>query len=159
MSFASDNDLSRLSAAVTSAVAVDGVQTPLTAQQWTLLAPYLLPVNLAAGEVLFAQGAEDRSLYFIESGSFSVHYQDSKERIRLAMVGPGAIVGEGAFFAHRPRRATVQAASAGRLWCLTAMRFAELGNRLPALALNVAMMAGQVLARRAVDRSRRVAST
>lgn len=159
MSLDPNNDLSRLSEAVASAVAVDGIQTPLTAPQWALLAPYLLPVNLAAGEVLFAQGTEDRNLYLVESGSFSVHYQDSKERIRLAMVGPGAVLGEGAFFAHRPRRATVQAAAAGRLWCLTAMRFAELGNRQPALALSVAMMAGQVLARRAVDRSRRVAST
>ena len=61
------------------------------------------------------------------------------------------ILGEGAFFAHRARHATVQAAAPGRLWCLTAMRFAELSNRQPGVALALVMAAGQVLARRAVD--------
>src|SRR2546429_9874061 len=35
----------------------------------------------------------------------------------------------------RSRHATVQAAAPGRLWCLTAMRFAELSNRQPGVAL------------------------
>jgi hypothetical protein len=33
----------------------------------------------------------------VESGTLSVHYQDEKERLRLAVVGPGSVVGEGAF--------------------------------------------------------------
>ncbi|WP_280191703.1 Crp/Fnr family transcriptional regulator [Delftia sp. PS-11] len=155
----SPHDLSALIQATASAVAVDGVQNPLNAEQWSLLAPYLVPVALAAGEQLFAEGSLDRNLYFVESGSLSVHYQDAKERIRLAIVGPGSLLGEGAFFANRPRRATVQAAAAGRLWCLTALRFAELSNRQPAVALALVLAAGQVLARRAVDSRRRVAST
>lgn len=159
MSSSSHNDLRPLSQAMSSAVAVDGVQNALTLEQWDLLAPYLVPVTLAAGELLFAEGSLDRNLYFVESGSLSVHYQDAKERIRLAIVGPGSILGEGAFFAHRARHATVQAAAPGRLWCLTAMRFAELSNRQPGVALALVMAAGQVLARRAVDSRRRVAST
>ncbi|MDR0224790.1 MAG: cyclic nucleotide-binding domain-containing protein [Burkholderiaceae bacterium] len=153
------NDLRALIDATSSAVAIDGVQNPLNPEQWELLSPYLVPVSLAAGEQLFAEGSLDRNLYFVESGSLSVHYQDAKERIRLAIVGPGSILGEGAFFAHRPRHATVQAAAAGRLWCLTALRFAELSNRQPAVALALVMAAGQVLARRAVDSRRRIAST
>ena len=74
-------------------------------------------------------------------------------------MGPGSIVGEGAFFAHRPRRATVQATGPSRLWCLTALRYSEIANRQPALALALLTMAGQVLARRAGDSRRRVAST
>ena len=159
MSSSSHNDVRPLAQAMSSAVAVDGVQNALTSEQWDLLAPYLVPVTLAAGELLFAEGSLDRNLYFVESGSLSVHYQDAKERIRLAIVGPGSILGEGAFFAHRARHATVQAAAPGRLWCLTAMRFAELSNRQPGVALALVMAAGQVLARRAVDSRRRVAST
>ena len=135
---------------MTTSVATDTAQNVLSAAQWELLAPYLQPINLAASEVLFAEGALDRNLYLVEYGSLSVHYQDSKERIRLALVGPGAIVGEGAFFAHRPRKATVQAA---------ALRYSEIANRQPALALALLTMAGQVLARRAGDSRRRVAST
>ncbi len=152
-------DLSALIQAMTTSVATDTAQNVLSAAQWELLAPYLQPINLAASEVLFAEGALDRNLYLVEYGSLSVHYQDSKERIRLALVGPGAIVGEGAFFAHRPRKATVQAAAPSRLWCLTALRYSEIANRQPALALALLTMAGQVLARRAGDSRRRVAST
>jgi CRP-like cAMP-binding protein len=88
-------DLSALIQAMTTSVATDTAQNVLSAAQWELLAPYLQPINLAASEVLFAEGALDRNLYLVEYGSLSVHYQDSKERIRLALVGPGAIVGEG----------------------------------------------------------------
>ena len=56
-------------------------------------------------------------------------------------------------------RATVQAAAPSRLWCLTALRYTELANRQPALGLALVTMAGQVLARRASDSRRRVAST
>ena len=159
MSASTPQDLSALIQAMTSSVAPDNAQNLLTASQWEMLAPYLVPVNLSGSEVLFAEGTLDRNLYMVESGSLSVHYQDSKERIRLALVGPGSLVGEGAFFAHRPRRATVQAAAPSRLWCLTAMRYSELANRQPALGLALVTMEGQVLARRSADSRRRVAST
>ncbi|MDR0214788.1 MAG: cyclic nucleotide-binding domain-containing protein [Comamonas sp.] len=159
MSASTPQDLSALIQAMTSSVASDNAQNLLTASQWEMLAPYLVPVNLNGSEVLFAEGALDRNLYMVESGSLSVHYQDSKERIRLALIGPGSLVGEGAFFAHRPRRATVQAAAPSRLWCLTALRYSELANRQPALGLALVTMAGQVLARRSIDSRRRVAST
>ena len=113
MSASTPQDLSALIQAMTSSVASDNAQNLLTASQWELLAPYLVPVNLSSSEILFAEGTLDRNLYMVEAGSLSVHYQDSKERIRLALVGPGSLVGEGAFFAHRPRRATVQAQKFG----------------------------------------------
>ena len=46
-----------------------------------------------------------------------------------------SVVGEGGFFSHRPRSATVQAAAPSRLWALPALRFTELSNRQPAIAL------------------------
>lgn len=131
----------------------------LTAAQWEVLAPYLLPVTMAAGQVLFTQGSSDRTLFLVESGSLSVHYQDEKERLRLAIVGPGSVVGEGAFFSHRPRSATVQASAPAKLWSLPALRFTELANRQPAIALGLVMAAGAVLAKRLGNRRRRVAAT
>ncbi len=152
-------DLTGLLNAIAQANADDCMTNPLTPAQWETLSAYLQPYALPAGHVLFSQGASDRTLYLVESGSLSVHYQDEKERLRLAIVGPGSVVGEGAFFSMRPRSATVQGAVPTKLWSLTALRFTELSNRQPAIALGLAMAAGAVLAKRLGNRRRRVAAT
>lgn len=48
------------------------------------------------------QGAHNRTLYFIESGTLSVHYGDEKADLRIALVGVGTVLGEGAFFRTNP---------------------------------------------------------
>lgn len=131
----------------------------LTPAQWEGLAPYLQPLALAAGQVLFKQGAADRTLYLIESGNLSVHYEDEQGEVRLAIVGAGSAVGEGSFFSRAPRSATVQAGMPARLWSLSPIRFGELSNRRPELALAVAMAAGSVVAKRLSNRRRRDAVT
>ena len=152
-------DLQGLLDAIAQASADDSMTNPLTPAQWDILSSYLLPVVLPAGQILFSQGATDRTLYIVESGSLSVHYQDEKERLRLAIVGPGSVVGEGAFFSHRSRSATVQASAPCKLWSLPAIRFTELTNRQPAIALGLVMAAGAVLAKRLGNRRRRIAAT
>ena len=137
----------------------DAVVTNFNTQQWQGLAPYLQPTTLAQGQVLFTEGSEDRTMYFIESGTLSVHLEDATGKLRLAMVGAGSVIGEGAFFSHAPRGATVQAASVAKLWALSSIRFSELSHRQPALALGVAMAVGAIMARRMGNRRRRVAST
>lgn len=156
---ASKIDLTGLLSAIAQADADDSMSNPLTPAQWETVSAYLQPYAVPAGHVLFSQGATDRTLYLVESGSLSVHYQDEKERLRLAIVGPGSVVGEGAFFSMRPRSATVQASAPTKLWTLTALRFTELTNRQPAIALGLAMAAGAVLAKRLGNRRRRVAAT
>ena len=145
--------------AIGSGAGDDRLTNTLSGSQWDLLASYLQPVLLAQSEVLFEQHANDRTLYFVESGSLSVHYEDDQGRLRLAIVGAGSALGECAFFSHRPRNATVQAGSACKLWMLTAVRFTELTNRQPAIALAVTMAVGAVLAKRLSNRRRRVAAT
>ncbi len=137
----------------------DALSTAFSAQQWQGLAPYLQPHTLAQSQILFSEGSEDRTMFFIERGSLSVHVEDEAGRLRLAIVGAGSVVGEGAFFSHQPRSATVQAASPARLWALPPVRFTELSHRQPALALGVAMAVGAVMAKRLANRRRRVAST
>lgn len=156
---ASKIDLTGLLSAIAQADADDSMSNPLTPAQWDTVSAYLQPYAVPVGHVLFSQGATDRTLYLVESGSLSVHYQDEKDRLRLAIVGPGSVVGEGAFFSMRPRSATVQASAPTKLWTLTALRFTELTNRQPAIALGLAMAAGAVLAKRLGNRRRRVAVT
>ena len=152
-------NLSGLIAAINNCQDEESMINPLTNAQWEILSPYLSPTNLAASQVLFQQGSQERTLFFVESGSLSVHFEDEQQRIRLAIVGSGSIVGEGAFFSHRPRSATVQAVSACKLWSLASIRFTELCNRQPTVAVALAMAAGSVLAKRLGNRKRRVATT
>lgn len=156
---ASKADLQGLIRAIDQAQTQDNLTNPLTTAQWEVVSAYLQPCTLEAGRVLFAKGVVDRTLYWVESGTLSVHYEDEKARVRMAMVGAGSVVGEGAFFSRQPRSATVQAATSCRLWALTALRFSELSNRQPAIALGLCMAAGEVLAKRLGNRRRRVAST
>jgi CRP/FNR family cyclic AMP-dependent transcriptional regulator len=131
----------------------------MSTQQWELLASYMQPITLNQGQILIRQGAEDRTVYLVEEGSLSVHYEDDKGRLRLAIIGPGSVVGEGSFFNHQPRSATVQAATPGKVWSLAPVRFAELGNRQPQVALQLAMGLGAVVAKRLVYRPKRIAVT
>ncbi len=137
----------------------DGLCLKLAPEQWGILAAYLQPMALAAGQILIAQGARDRTLYFIESGSLSVHFQDEDRKIHLALVGPGSAVGEGAFFTHQPRQATVQAGAPSRVWALLPSRFVELSNRQPAMALEIALRLGALVSIRLAHQRRRIAVT
>jgi CRP-like cAMP-binding protein len=137
----------------------DVFRPSLNATQWETLASYLQPLAARQGQVLIQQNATDRTVYFIEDGALTVHFEDATGKIRLASVDAGSAVGEGAFFSRQPRTATVQAAMACRLWSLTPMRFAELSNRQPAIALEVAMALGALVSRRLALKPRRVAVT
>lgn len=153
------HDIMDLAQAMKTSTALDAVPLNLQEQQWRNLANYLQPVSLQQGQVLIEQGVKDRTVYFVESGSLTVHYEDDKDRIRIAMVGAGSLLGEGAFFSHLPRSATVNAGSACRLWCLTPLRFRELSTRFPELALELSVAMSAVLARRMYNKPKRVAVT
>ncbi|MEO7392320.1 MAG: cyclic nucleotide-binding domain-containing protein [Ramlibacter sp.] len=131
----------------------------LTPAQWEVLGSYMQPFALMQGQVLIEQNALDRTLYLVESGGLTVHYEDDKGRIRLAIVGPGSAVGEGAFFTRLPRTATVQAAHPSKIWSLTPIRFTELSNRQPNVALEFAMALGSLVSHRLVNKPKRVAVT
>ena len=131
----------------------------LTPAQWAVLSGYMQASTLAPGQTLISQGAEDRTLYFVESGMLTVHFEDAKGKIHLAAVGAGSVVGEGGFFSYMARSATVQGGSACKLWSLTPMRFSELSNRQPNVALALAMALGAIMAKRVVSNRRRIAVT
>ncbi|WP_137920384.1 cyclic nucleotide-binding domain-containing protein [Hydrogenophaga sp. 2FB] len=152
-------DIQGLAQAMRASNALDAMPLNLNDSQWPLLANYLQPAVLQQGQVLLEQGVKDRTVYFVESGSLSVHYEDSRDRVRIAVVGAGSLLGEGAFFSHLPRSATVHAGSDCRLWCLTPLRFRELSTRYPEIALEVAVAMSAVLARRMYNRPKRVAVT
>jgi len=139
--------------------ACDALRCQFSTQQWDVLASYMQPFALQQGQSLIERGAVDQNLYFIEIGGLSVHYVDDQSRIRLAIVAAGSVVGEGGFFSHQPRSASVQATNACKLWRLTALRFKELANRHSPIALELTLALGAVLAKRLSNRPKRVAVT
>jgi CRP/FNR family transcriptional regulator, cyclic AMP receptor protein len=152
-------DILALAQSMRMSNALDAVPMTLTETQWRIFADYLQPVSLKQGQTLIEQGVKDRTVYFVESGSLTVHYEDERDRIRIAMVGAGSLLGEGAFFSHLPRSATVSAGSDCRLWCLTPLRFRELSTRHADIALELTVSMSAVLARRMYNKPKRVAVT
>lgn len=152
-------DVLALAQAMRASSALDAVPANLSDAHWQLLGDYLQPVSLKQGQVLIEQGVKDRTVYFVESGSLTVHFEDDKDRVRIAVVGAGSVLGEGAFFSHLPRSATVNAGGHSRLWCLTPLRFRELSTRHPSIALELTVAMAAVLARRMYNRPKRVAVT
>ncbi len=145
--------------AVSQNTSYDAFAPALTPPQWEMLASYLQVSDLAVGQVLIDQNAHDRTLFFIESGALSVHLIGDKGQMRLAILNPGSVVGEGSFFSRLPRSANVVATGPARVWRLTAIRFSEMSNRQPGLALELVLALGAVIARRMVNKPKRVAVT
>jgi CRP/FNR family cyclic AMP-dependent transcriptional regulator len=145
--------------AIAQNTSYDAFTPALSPQQWEMVAAYLQPYDLPAGQVLIDQGATDRTVFFIESGALSVHLIGESGQMQLAILNPGSVVGEGSFFSRAPRSANVVATGAARVWRLTPIRFAELSNRQPNLALELVLGFGSVIARRMVNKLKRVAVT
>ncbi|MGJ7502470.1 Crp/Fnr family transcriptional regulator [Variovorax sp. ZT5P49] len=151
--------IQNLSRAIAENMNIDAFALTFNVQQWETLAGYLQPIDTGVGDVLIEQGTPDRSVFFVESGAISVHRVSSKEQMKLAVLTPGSVVGEGSFFSRQPHSANVVITGAGRVWRLTAIRFAEMSNRQPNMALEIAMALGAVIAKRMAHRSKRVAVT
>lgn len=135
----------------------ESLAAPFTPSQWRLLESFLSPLSLAESSIVYQRGAEGRSLLFLESGRITIHYENSKGKLRLSLVSPGNLFGEASFLGKLPRQATAQVASPGKAWSLGPVKFTELSNRYPDLSLAVTQLAAGVLARRVSNSKRRIA--
>jgi SulP family sulfate permease len=114
------------------------------------LLPYLARIDLAKGETLVVQGDPSDDIYFIESGRAAVEtVAIGRQRVRLAMLGPGAVVGEIAFYTGRSRSASVVAASPLVAWRLSREAMHRFQSEAPAIAFRLhgglaAMLAGRL---------------
>jgi CRP/FNR family transcriptional regulator, cyclic AMP receptor protein len=156
---ASKPSLKGLVEAVINNQAEDSLSKQMPPEHWEVLEPYMQSFTLARTQVLLGEGETDRTVFFLESGSLSVHYEDASGRVHLAIVNAGSAVGEGAFFSQMPRSATVQAAGECKVWNLTYIRFLELSQKQPKVALALAMGLGSIVSKRLTNRRKRVSVT
>lgn len=61
------------------------------------------------GHYLFREGDPPDAMYVVKAGQFAIVKSKNNSEIILAEIGPGAMVGEMAFFDNKPRSASVKA--------------------------------------------------
>jgi CRP-like cAMP-binding protein len=127
--------------------------------RWTVLGRYVKPAKLHRGDLLIAQGDRDRKIFFLESGNLKVDMKTDAGLVHLAILGPGTVVGEGSFFSHASRNASVTVYSDSKVWELDSTHFTEISRDHPGIALALAMALGAVLSVRMSDLTKRVAVT
>lgn len=150
-------DVSGLMAAIARNTEPGGLAKHLEPYRWKVLAGYVHPLTHKRGELLIGQGDLGRKLYFVESGDLKVDMHGPKGIIHLAIVGPGSVVGEGSFFSHLARSASVSAYSECKVWVLSPADFDKLSHDNASVALAVSMALGTILATRMLDISKRLA--
>ncbi len=141
-------DFNQLVQAVQSLNAEDAFRPRLDAGQWQTLSQYLTRHDVRPGDLIIKQGNRgDRAMYLLAQGTYQVYASGGAPGTsKVAILRPGAVVGEPALFADVPRSANVEAMTAGVLWALRLPRFEELGVRVPGIALEVARAAAAVMA-------------
>ena len=102
-------------------------------------------MNVSAGQLLTEKGLTQREIFVILEGTFEVH--DGGRRI--AVLGPGGVVGEVGFFGTSGRRmASVTAASDGQVLALRRRFVDEIMRSDPACAAEILFGLARVLADR-----------
>ncbi len=75
-------------------------------------------IKVQQGHYLFREGDPSDAMYVIKSGKLAVTKSKQNSEIILAELGPGAMVGEMAFFDGRPRSASIKASKDAEVICL-----------------------------------------
>jgi hypothetical protein len=102
-------------------------------------------MDVGAGQLLTEKGLTQREIFVILDGAFEVHDGDR----RIALLGPGEVIGEVGFFGTSGRRmASVTAASDGQVLALRRRFVDELMRSDPACAAEVLFGLARVLADR-----------
>jgi CRP-like cAMP-binding protein len=117
----------------------DEIGTVLSYTQWR---------RYARGEVAIRAGEDERSLYVITAGRFAVWIVSSGGRRRAAILQPGDLFGELAFFDGQPRSADVEAIEDSEARIMTPAGFDRLRLTHPRLALCFVMDLGRILSMR-----------
>jgi CRP/FNR family cyclic AMP-dependent transcriptional regulator len=155
---ATAQDLTRLMVAVRKTKGFDAREL-LDEPTWKALSQVLQPRTVPTRECLVRQGETDRSLYLIESGSATVYRNQERGRLQLAVLGAGSLVGEGTFFAHIVRSASVETLEPTLAWELSTAGFDELVRGSPKAALQLCRFIGAVLATRMLSVTGRLSIT
>jgi len=103
------------------------------------------PCVAEAGDLVFQKGSPSRSLLLVEDGQLEVFDESVGQRVVLALVGPGGVVGEVGFVDGQPRTHHVRARGRCRLRRLGREALLGLVERDPVLFAKLAIGLAQLL--------------
>ena len=97
------------------------------------------PVALKKGEMLFQRGEAAEGVFFLEKGKLAILQETGfNERTQVvALLDPGASVGEGGALGDSVRAATVIAVEDSLLYCFDRESLAALGEHDPQLLIRI----------------------
>jgi CRP/FNR family transcriptional regulator, cyclic AMP receptor protein len=119
-------------------------------EDWDLLFEFVDIRRVRSGDALIRRGEPDRTLYFVLRGELEIIVQSSDGLTmgRVARVGPGAALGELAFFDGGPRSATAWAVTPCEVAAMSPDQYAAFELASPALARALLFALGRILATR-----------
>lgn len=106
----------------------------LNSAEIALAAQRLQEVQMPASELLFAEGDEGDSMYVVVSGSLEIFRQDVLGDRQIAVIRPGAMVGEMALIEGKPRSANVRAHEDSQLVEVSKAAFENIKREMPEIA-------------------------
>jgi CRP-like cAMP-binding protein len=114
---------------------------------WAALLVRARGITLAANEVLIKRGQTEQSLFLVASGALEVSSGGAGAAMgSLFREGPGAVIGEIAFFDGGRRSATVWAVEPCRLLALERADIEAFAAQHPARGVELLLALGRVLA-------------
>ena len=120
---------------------------------------YLQEVKVSRGEYLFRPGDAADAVYFLKTGKVGVQtstgFEDRQQVV--ALLNPGAIIGEKGLTTSDPRKMTAVAIEDCELYFIGADAFATLEKSNPSLALKIVKILLNVSALRLQASSERLA--
>lgn len=121
----------------------------LTAEEQAVIAMFVEPITIPAGQVLFEEGVAGDAMYMVERGKIQILKRvDGAESLVLLTIGPGGAFGELALVDDAPRSSAAQAVGDTTLQRLTKMSFQSLVTTNAAIGVKILTNLVQMMAPR-----------
>lgn len=114
----------------------------LLAKERLLLSKRMESQEFSQGEEIFAQGALSDSLYLIESGWVRLTREEKGERLTIATLGPGDLLGEEDFLLDRPYSVGAEATSEVTAWRLAKAELLAVVGEKPQIGVKLSIALG-----------------
>jgi CRP-like cAMP-binding protein len=92
------------------------------------------------GEMVFNDGTEGSEMYYIVDGKVHVFKMINAEKVHLAVIGKGEVIGEMSLFLNSPRSASVEAMEDTTVQVLDKTAFSAKIQSEPEFAMNLLTM-------------------
>jgi CRP-like cAMP-binding protein len=99
-------------------------------------------LEFGPGDLVFEQGAQGDRLYIVKTGVLEVlaSTQDAPEKVPVAYLGPGEVLGELALLTGSPRSASARSPESAVLFTMDKSVFLDLMDTLPGFSRNLCLV-------------------